>query len=36
MAAKKLHTYTVPMIKPFSIALRIWEKYECSFVSPPT
>ncbi len=25
---RKLHTYTVPMIKPLSLALRIWEDYK--------
>lgn len=32
MASEKLRTYTVPMIKPLSIALAIWEKYDCSFL----
>ena len=32
MAEKKLHTYTVPMMKPLRIALRIWKKYNCSFL----
>ncbi len=31
MADKKLHTYTVPMIKPLRIALDIWTKYNTSF-----
>ena len=31
MADKKLHTYTVPMIKPLRIALNIWKKYNISF-----
>lgn len=26
--ARKFHTYTVPMIKPMSLALRIWEDYK--------
>lgn len=32
MAQKKLHTYTVPMIKPLRIALSIWKKYDISFL----
>jgi len=32
MADKKLHTYTVPMMKPLRIALNIWKKYDVSFV----
>lgn len=32
MSAKKLHTYTVPMMKPLSIAIAIWEKYGHSFL----
>ncbi|MDD9302188.1 MAG: acetate--CoA ligase family protein [Desulfobacter sp.] len=32
MAGKKLHTYTVPMMKPLRIALDIWKKYQTSFV----
>lgn len=32
MADKKLHTYTVPMMKPLSIAIRIWQKYGHSFL----
>jgi 3-hydroxypropionyl-CoA synthetase (ADP-forming) len=31
MADKKLHTYTVPMMKPLRIALDIWQKYNTSF-----
>lgn len=31
MADRKLHTYTVPMIKPLSIALDIWKEYKMSF-----
>lgn len=31
MADKKLHTYTVPMMKPLRIALNIWKKYDISF-----
>lgn len=32
MAEKKLHTYTVPMMKPLSIAIDIWKKYGQSFL----
>ena len=32
MADKKLHTYTVPMMKPLSIAIKIWKKYGHSFL----
>lgn len=32
MAAKKLHTYTVPMMKPLSIAIEIWKRYGHSFL----
>ncbi|MCG8551829.1 MAG: acetate--CoA ligase family protein, partial [Desulfobacterales bacterium] len=32
MADKKLHTYTVPMIKPLCIALEIWKKYKINFL----
>lgn len=32
MADKKLHTYTVPMMKPLSIAISIWKKYGRSFL----
>ncbi|WP_320043413.1 acetate--CoA ligase family protein [uncultured Desulfobacter sp.] len=32
MADKKLHTYTVPMIKPLRIALEIWKKYKINFL----
>lgn len=32
MAEKKLHTYTVPMIKPLGIALDIWQRYGRSFL----
>ncbi|WDP90630.1 MAG: acetate--CoA ligase family protein [Desulfobacter sp.] len=32
MADKKLHTYTVPMMKPLRIALDIWKKYNISFM----
>lgn len=32
MAAKKLHTYTVPMMEPLSIALEIWKDYGRSFM----
>lgn len=32
MAGRKLHTYTVPMMKPLSIAIRIWQKYNRSFL----
>ncbi len=32
MASKKLRTYTVPMMKPLSIALKIWKKYNRSFM----
>lgn len=32
MAEKKLHTYTVPMMKPLSIAIKIWKKYGQSFL----
>jgi 3-hydroxypropionyl-CoA synthetase (ADP-forming) len=32
MAAKKLRTYTVPMMKPLGIALRIWKRYGKSFM----
>ncbi|MBP9943577.1 MAG: CoA-binding protein, partial [Desulfomicrobium sp.] len=31
--AKRFHTYTVPMIKPLSIAVDIWERYDRSFMS---
>jgi len=31
--AKRFHTYTVPMIKPLSIALDIWARYDKSFMS---
>ncbi|WP_321491461.1 acetate--CoA ligase family protein [uncultured Desulfobacter sp.] len=31
MADRKLHTYTVPMIKPLCIALDIWKKYNMNF-----
>lgn len=31
--AKRFHTYTVPMIKPLSIALDIWQRYDRSFMS---
>lgn len=31
--AKRFHTYTVPMIKPLSIALDIWKRYGRNFVS---
>ncbi len=31
MAEKKLHTYTVPMMKPLRTALAVWEKYGRSF-----
>ncbi len=33
MADKKLHTYTVPMMKPLSIAIEIWKKYGHSFLA---
>lgn len=32
MADRKLHTYTVPMIKPLCIALDIWKKYKMNFL----
>jgi len=32
MASKKLRTYTVPMMKPLSIALKIWKEYGRSFM----
>ncbi len=32
MSEKKLHTYTVPMMKPLRIALNIWKKYDTSFL----
>ena len=32
MANKKLHTYTVPMMKPLSIAIEIWKHYGHSFL----
>lgn len=32
MATKKLRTYTVPMMKPLGIALRIWKRYGRSFM----
>ena len=32
MAEKKLHTYTVPMMKPLSIAISIWKRYGQSFL----
>ncbi|MBI9087997.1 MAG: acetate--CoA ligase family protein [Desulfobacterium sp.] len=32
MAEKKLHTYTVPMMKPLRIALDIWKTYGQSFL----
>jgi len=32
MADRKLHTYTVPMIKPLRIALDIWKKYKMNFL----
>ncbi len=32
MAEKKLHTYTVPMMKPLRIALDIWKTYGQSFM----
>ena len=31
--AKRFHTYTVPMIKPLSIALDIWARYGQNFMS---
>ena len=31
--AKRFHTYTVPMVKPLSIALDIWERYDRNFMS---
>jgi len=30
---KRFHTYTVPMIKPLSIALDIWQRYDQNFMS---
>ncbi len=33
MADKKLHTYTVPMMKPLRIALNIWSKYKTDFLA---
>ena len=32
MAAKKLRTYTVPMMKPLGIALKIWKRYGRGFM----
>jgi len=32
MADRKLHTYTVPMIKPLGIAIDIWKKYKINFL----
>lgn len=32
MASKKLRTYTIPMMKPLSIALKIWKRYDRSFM----
>lgn len=32
MAGRKLHTYTVPMMKPLSIAIDIWQRYHRSFL----
>jgi acyl-CoA synthetase (NDP forming) len=32
LAGRKLHTYTVPMMKPLSIAIRVWQKYNRSFL----
>jgi len=32
MAGRKLHTYTVPMMKPLSIAIDIWQRYNRSFL----
>lgn len=32
MADKKLHTYTVPMMKPLRMALSIWQRYDTSFL----
>jgi 3-hydroxypropionyl-CoA synthetase (ADP-forming) len=31
LAEKQLHTYTLPMIKPINIALKIWQRYGVSF-----
>jgi 3-hydroxypropionyl-CoA synthetase (ADP-forming) len=31
--SKRFHTYTVPMIKPLSIALDIWRRYDKCFMS---
>jgi 3-hydroxypropionyl-CoA synthetase (ADP-forming) len=31
--AKRFHTYTVPMIKPLSMALDIWQRYGRNFMS---
>ncbi|MBU1193646.1 MAG: acetate--CoA ligase family protein [Proteobacteria bacterium] len=31
MADKKLHTYTVPMMKPLRMAMNIWKRYDTSF-----
>lgn len=32
MAGRRLHTYTVPMMKPLSIAIKIWQRYRRSFL----
>lgn len=32
MTDKKFHTYTVPMMKPLSIVIKIWKKYGHSFL----
>ncbi len=32
LAARQLHTYTLPMIKPIDIALKIWQRYAVSFM----
>jgi len=33
--SKDFHTYTVPMIKPMSVAIRIWKDYGISFQGVP-
>ncbi|MFC2155255.1 acetate--CoA ligase family protein [Acidobacteriota bacterium] len=32
LAEKGLHTYTIPMIKPIDLALKIWKRYGISFI----
>ncbi len=35
LAENTLHTYTLPMIKPVNLALKIWKRYGVSFMEPP-